>query len=96
MGTWFTKMTLSGTVLVSSWKQDWFAGQEVGNPLRGKAVCPLDKIARKCGYKPVPNLLENAKRLRVVYCGPARGFMDDHEGQRIPVSGFEVEVAIIE
>lgn len=96
MGTWATESTSRGTILVSDWKQNWVAGQEVRNPLQGKATCPLDKIARKCGYKPLPNLLDKAKRLSVVYCGPARGFTDDCEGQRLPVSGFEVEVKIIE
>jgi len=96
MADWFTKRTKSGSILISNWRQDWLAGQEVGNPLRGKKLCPLDKIARQLGYQPVPNLLENAKRMRVIYCGPARGFTDDHEGQRLRVAGHEVEVEIIE
>ena len=94
--TWFTTKTQTGTILVSNWRQDWHAGQEVGNPLKGKPMCPMSKWDRKHGGSPAENHLAKARRLRVIYCGRARGFTDDCEGQVLPVSGHEVEVEILE
>jgi hypothetical protein len=94
--TWFTTKTKSGTILVSNWRQDWRPGQEVGNPLKSKPLCPMSKWDRQHGGTPTENHLAQARRLRVIYCGPARGYTDDGEGQVLPVSGHEVEVEIIE
>lgn len=96
MADWFTTKTKTGTILVSNWHQDWHSGQEVGNPLKGKSLCPMSKWDRKIGGSPTENHLAKAIRLRVIYCGPARGYTNDGEGQVLRASGSEVEVEIIE
>ena len=96
MSDWFTETTKTGTILVCNWRQDWYAGQEVGNPLKGKPLCPMSKWNRKLGGIPTANLLAKARRLRVIYAGRARGFNNNGDGEILPISGYEVEVEILE
>lgn len=94
-GPWFTTANPDGTITVHNWNQPWRAGQVVGNPLRERATCPLDKTSRRFGYTPPPNHLHGARLLEVIYAGQARAEIDNGDGWVARASGTEVQVRIV-